>query len=381
MIMDTLRSVIVTALFSCMSHATHCGIMWYRLQHPKNKNEAFHSLWSVVIALLWELCSIIERLCPMMGNESIFFHNSDQEDIIMELRVLHYFLTIAREQSISGAAEFLHISQPTLSRQMKDMEDELGKQLFVRSNRKITLTQEGRILRKRAEEILDLVKKTEDEITLQDNVTEGDLYIGAGETHAVSVLIHAVQQLQKQQFQLRLHISSGDTKDVLDDLDKGLIDFGLVFGIFDKSKYDYIELPCKDTYGILMRKDSELAEKDVIVPEDLWDKPLICSRNSKNNEDNIFQWLQKDPTQLNIIATFNLLYNGSVMVENGIGYSFALDNIIHISDESSICFKPLEPPLRVGMTLIWKKYQIFSKASEKFLKQLQTVIANMEKDT
>ena len=132
----------------------------------------------------------------------------------MELRVLHYFLTIAREQSISGAAEFLHISQPTLSRQMKDMEDELGKQLFVRSNRKITLTQEGRILRKRAEEILDLVKKTEDEITLQDNVTEGDLYIGAGETHAVSVLIHAVQQLQKQQFQLRLHISSGDTKDV-----------------------------------------------------------------------------------------------------------------------------------------------------------------------
>ena len=105
----------------------------------------------------------------------------------MELRVLHYFLTIAREQSISGAAEFLHISQPTLSRQMKDMEDELGKQLFVRSNRKITLTQEGRILRKRAEEILDLVKKTEDEITLQDNVTEGDLYIGAGETHAVSV--------------------------------------------------------------------------------------------------------------------------------------------------------------------------------------------------
>lgn len=299
----------------------------------------------------------------------------------MELRVLHYFLTIAREQSISGAAEFLHISQPTLSRQMKDMEDELGKQLFVRSNRKITLTQEGRILRKRAEEILDLVKKTEDEITLQDNVTEGDLYIGAGETHAVSVLIHAVQQLQKQQFQLRLHISSGDTKAVLDDLDKGLIDFGLVFGIFDKSKYDYIELPCKDTYGILMRKDSELAEKDVIVPEDLWDKPLICSRNSKNNEDNIFQWLQKDPTQLNIIATFNLLYNGSVMVENGIGYSFALDNIIHISDESSICFKPLEPPLRVGMTLIWKKYQIFSKASEKFLKQLQTVIANMEKDT
>ena len=124
-------------------------------------------------------------------------------------------------------------------------------------------------------------------------MTEGDLYIGAGETHAVSILIHAVQQLQKQQFQLRLHISSGDTKDVLDDLDKGLIDFGLVFGIFDKSKYDYIELPCKDTYGILMRKDIELAEKDVIVPEDLWDKPLICSRNSKNNEDNISSGCKK----------------------------------------------------------------------------------------
>lgn len=294
----------------------------------------------------------------------------------MELRVLHYFLAIAREQSISGAAEYLHISQPTLSRQIKDMEDELGKQLFIRGNRKITLTEEGRILRKRAEEILGLVKKTEDEIALNDHITEGDIYIGAGETHAICTLVKGIQQLQQENLHIRLHVSSGDTKDVLDDLDKGLIDFGLVFGCFDKSKYDFIELPVKDTYGILMRKDCELAQKDVITPQDLWDKPLICSRNSIHSENDIFKWLKKDPSQLNIIATFNLLYNGSIMVESGIGYSFALDKIINVSGDSALCFRPLYPTLEAGMTLIWKKYQIFSKAAEKYLMQMQVFLSS-----
>lgn len=289
----------------------------------------------------------------------------------MELRVLQYFLAIAREQSISGAAEFLHISQPTLSRQIRDMEEELGKQLFIRGNRKITLTEEGMILRKRSEEILGLVKKTEDEIALSDDISEGDIYIGAGETHALHILADGAKELQKDYPNIRIHIASGDTIDVLEELDKGLIDFGLLFGSVDKSKYEYLNFPVKDTYGILMRKDSELAKKEVIMPEDLWDKPLICSRNSTYNENDIFKWLNKDSTELNIIATFNLLYNASIMVEAGIGYAFALDHIINVTGDSSLCFRPLYPCLDAGMSLIWKKYQIFSKAAEKYLIQMQ----------
>lgn len=289
----------------------------------------------------------------------------------MELRVLHYFLAIAHEQSISGAAEFLHISQPTLSRQIKDMEDELGKQLFIRGNRKITLTEEGMILRKRAEEILGLVKKTENEISLTDHIIEGDIYIGAGETYALHLLANAAQLLHLEHPNVHIHITSGDSTDVLEDLDKGLIDFGLIFGAIDKSKYEYLTLPIKDTYGILMRKDCELAKKEVITPEDLWNKPIICNRNSANNESDIIRWIKKDKSNINIIATYNLLYNASIMVEAGIGYAIALDKIINVSGNSALCFKPLNSALDAEMTFIWKKYQKFSKASDKYLKQMQ----------
>ena len=289
----------------------------------------------------------------------------------MELRVLQYFLAIAREQSISGAAEFLHVSQPTLSRQIRDMEDELGKQLFIRGNRKITLTEEGMILRKRSEEIIGLVKKTEDEIALSDDISEGDIYIGAGETHAIHILTDSAIQLQTSYPNIRFHIASSDTTDVLQELDRGLIDFGLLLGSIDKTKYEYLELPMKDIYGILMRKDSGLAEKEVITPEDLWDKPLICNRNSINHEDDIYKWLKRDQSEINIIATYNLLYNASIMVESGIGYAIALDNIINVTGDSKLCFRPLYPSLDARMSLVWKKYQIFSKAAEKYLIQMQ----------
>lgn len=289
----------------------------------------------------------------------------------MELRVLQYFLAIAREQSISGAAEFLHVSQPTLSRQIRDMEDELGKQLFIRGNRRITLTEEGMILRKRSEEILGLVKKTEEEISLTDDISEGDIYIGAGETHALHLLAEDAKRLHADYPNIRIHITSGDTTDVLEELDKGLIDFGLLFGKVDKTKYECLELPANDIYGVLMKKDSELAKKEVITREDLWDKPLICNRNSLKNEDEIFKWLKKDTSEINIIATYNLLYNASIMVEAGIGYALALDKIINVTGDSNLCFRPLSPILEANMSLVWKKYQIFSKPAEKYLFQLQ----------
>lgn len=291
----------------------------------------------------------------------------------MELRVLQYFLAVTREQSISGAAEALHLSQPTLSRQLKDMEDELGKQLMIRGNRKITLTEEGMILRKRAEEILELVQKTENEITVSDDIIAGDVYIGAGETDAVRLLAKAGKKLQEEYPDIHYHISSGDTTDVMENLDKGLIDFGLLFGTVDTSKYEYLEFPVKDVYGILMRKDSPLAKKDKISPKDLDDKPLIFNRNTRDG-DPLTSWLGKSLSELNVAATYNLLFNASLMVEEGLGYAFALDKIINTTGNNNLCFLPCKPQLEVGMSLIWKKYQIFPKAAKIFLEEFENLI-------
>lgn len=291
----------------------------------------------------------------------------------MELRVLQYFLAVTREQSISGAAEALHLSQPTLSRQLKDMEEELGKQLMIRGNRKITLTEEGMILRKRAEEILDLVQKAEHEITISDDVIAGDVYIGAGETDAVRLLAKAGKKVQMEYPNIHYHISSGDTTDVLENLDKGLIDFGMIFGPVDTSKYEYLEFPVKDEYGILMRKDSPLAKRDVIRPEDLQDKPIIFNRNTRDG-DLLTSWLGKSLSELNVAATYNLLFNASLMVDEGLGHAFALNKIINTIGNDNLCFIPCEPTLSIGMSLIWKKYQVFPKAAKKFLEEFQKLL-------
>ena len=295
----------------------------------------------------------------------------------MELRVLQYFLAVAREQSISGAAEFLHLSQPTLSRQLKDLEEELGKQLFIRGNRKITLTEEGVLLRKRAGEILELVKKTEQEIALSDDTVAGDIYIGAGETDAIRVIAKAAQQLQRKYPEVRLHIASGDAADVVEKLDKGLIDFGVLFDPQDLSKYNYLKIPEKDTWGVLMRRDAALAQKACIRPEDLWDKPLILSRQHREGSA-LLMWLNRSEADLHIVATYSLLYNGSILVDEGIGYAITLDRIIN-TNGSNLCFRPLAPTLQAGLCVGWKKYQVFTKAAELFLDSLQQTIRTTDR--
>ena len=295
----------------------------------------------------------------------------------MELRVLQYFLAVAREQSISGAAEFLHLSQPTLSRQLKDLEEELGKQLFIRGNRKITLTEEGVLLRKRAGEILELVKKTEQEIALSDDTVAGDIYIGAGETDAIRVIAKAAQQLQRKYPEVRLHIASGDAADVVEKLDKGLIDFGVLFDPQELSKYNYLKIPEKDTWGVLMRRDAALAQKACIRPEDLWDKPLILSRQHREGSA-LLMWLNRSEADLHIVATYSLLYNGSILVDEGIGYAITLDRIIN-TNGSNLCFRPLAPTLQAGLCVVWKKYQVFTKAAELFLDSLQQTIRTTDR--
>ena len=291
----------------------------------------------------------------------------------MEFRVLQYFLAAAREQSISGAAEYLHLSQPTLSRQLKELEEELGKQLFIRGNRRITLTEEGMILRKRAEEIVDLMQKTEKEIALNDAAIAGDIYIGAGETDAIRILARTARRLQENHPGIRLHIASGDSADVTEDLDKGLTDFGILFDPRDLSKYDYLKLPHQDTWGVLMRRDSPLAEKTAVAPEDLWDKPLILSRQHREGSA-LSMWLSRPEADLNITATYSLLYNGSILVEEGIGYALTLDKIINTCG-SSLCFRPLSPPLTANLCIVWKKYQVLTKAAELFLNTLNEEIS------
>lgn len=291
----------------------------------------------------------------------------------MELRVLQYFLAVTREQSISGAAEALHLSQPTLSRQLKEMEEELGKQLMIRGNRRITLTEEGMILRKRAEEIMSLVKKTENEISLSDGIIAGDITVGAGETDGVRFLAKAAQALQKHCPLIHLHIISGDKATITEELDRGLIDFGLMFGDVDTSKYEYIKLPYKDIWGVIMRRDSPLSKKEAVTAQDLMDKPLIISRQAFRNSE-LRDFFSCDQEKLNIVATYNLLFNGSLMVDEGMGYAISFDKIINVSGTSNLCFRPLEPKLESHMNIVWKKYQVFTKAAECFLQKLQEKI-------
>lgn len=290
----------------------------------------------------------------------------------MELRVLQYFLAVAREQSISAAAQSLHLSQPTLSTQLKALEQELGKQLLIRGSkgsRKVTLTEEGMILRKRAEEILDLVQKAEHEILLSADAIAGDVCIGAGESQAIRLFAKAAKELRTAYPDIHYHIFSGNSVYVMEQLEKGLIDFGLVYGPVDSTKYEALSIPVKDLWGVLMRKDDPLAEKEAIQAEDLWDKPLILS-NQKSGGWPLTSWLKRDPRRLNIVATYNLLFNASLLTSEGFGYTLCFDRLINTTGDSDLCFRPLSPRLESAASIVWKKYQILSKAAEKFLQQL-----------
>lgn len=291
----------------------------------------------------------------------------------MELRELKYFLAVAREQSISKAASSLFVTQPNLSRQMQNLEKEVGQRLFIRGTRKITLTEAGRLLYKRAEEIIELYNKTETELNKPITDMGGDIYIGGGESYVMGLIAKAAHEVQKDYPNVKFHLFSGDMVAVSEKLDKGLIDFGIFIEPADLSKYDYLRLPLTDTWGVLMRKDSPLAGKKYITPEDLRDEPLIRSKHSLGKSI-ISDWFKKSADELNIVATYNLLYNASILVEEGIGYAVGLDKIINTSGDSNLCFVPFYPKLESRLDIAWKKYQVFTKGAEIFLKKLQEIL-------
>lgn len=288
----------------------------------------------------------------------------------MELRELKYFLAVAREESVSKAAQALYVTQPNLSRQMQNLERELGQTLFIRGTRKITLTDAGRLLRKRAEEIMELYDKTEAELSVPSSDVSGDIYIGGGESYAMQIIARTARAVREEYPNVKFHLFSGDGATIAEMLDKGLIDFGVFIGVRDLSKYDSLRLPLYDTWGALMRKDSPLAAKDSVTPQDLSDKPLLLSRQSVSRSV-VTEWLGKSSDELNVVATGNLVYNMSLLVKEDLGYAITLDKLINTTGESELCFRPLYPELKSQLEIAWKKYQVFPKCAEIFLKYLQ----------
>ena len=293
----------------------------------------------------------------------------------MELRVLEYFLAVAREQNISRAAEYLHLTQPTLSRQLKNLEEEFGKQLLIRGKRKVTLTEDGIYFRKRAEEIVSLANRTEAELKSENDSITGDIYIGAGETDAIRHIARVVRKLQEEYRGVGFHIVSGDTTDLTERLDKGLFDFCLLMGNLDTLKYNYIGLPFRDRWGVLMRKDAPLAKQTAVRAEDLWDKPLIVSRQISNHTS-ILDWLGKPLSELSVAATYNLITNAAIMATEGMGYVLSIDKLVN-TEGSDLVFLPIEEERTLGMALVWKKYQRQSRVAEKFLQAFRQYISGI----
>ena len=295
----------------------------------------------------------------------------------MEIRVLKYFLTVAQIGNITKAANSMHLTQPTLSRQLQDLEKELGQKLFIRGNHSVSLTPEGMILRKRAEEIIELVEKTENEFSSIKDTISGDIFIGAGETKSIKLITDIMSNINKEYPQIKFHIVSGDSEDLSEKLDKGLLDFCIFIQPFDveqqSQKYDYVNLGEKDVWGILLREDDPLAKKKSIKVNDLINLPLLISRQAikKSFTNNpILNWFGEDFEKLNIAGTYNLIYNAAIMTESKIGYTLGLDRLIKDTVDSPLCFRPLSPKLEVEINIAWKKDQVFSKPSKLFLDEL-----------
>jgi len=270
---------------------------------------------------------------------------------------------------MSRAAERLHISQPTMSKQIKELETELGAKLFIRSNFSVRLTDAGMLLRKRAEDILDLVDKTTAEFHALDDVGSGEIFVGAAESESVKYFARAVKTIQEQYPGVRCNIFSGNMEDVTERLDKGLLDFAIIMSYVDLSKYNYLAVPASDTWGVIMRKDSPLAKKEAVTLDDLYGLPLICSRQWMDQD--FPQWFEGNTERLQIVATFNLVYNAAVMVREGIGYAISYDKLADTGEASDLCYRPLAGVPESEMYVVWRRYQTFTPVAELLLDELR----------
>lgn len=281
----------------------------------------------------------------------------------MELRVLNYFLAIAREENFTRAAQQLHVTQPTLSRQIAQLEEELGVELFVRSNHNIILTEDGMILKRRAQEILSLADKTKRDFLHRDENLEGVISIGSGEFQSTRYLTDCIAAFREKHPRVRYEMYSGNAGNIRDNIERGLLDIGLMSEPVDVHKYSFLSMPVKEQWGALVRNDSPLAEKKFIVPQDLAGMPLISPLGGFQ-ESSIGKWFGEYGNQINIIAKGNLLYNEALLVESNIGAVIGIKLNYHYEN---LRFIPLSPALEHGTVLAWKKEQIFSSATSAFI--------------
>lgn len=284
----------------------------------------------------------------------------------MEIRVLRYFLTVVREESITKASEVLHITQPTLSRQLSQMEEEVGVKLFNRGSRKITLTNEGILLRRRAEEILQLVDKTEKELIEQDEQIEGKISIGCGEIASVQLLPRLFQEFREKYPRISFDLFTATADSVKEQMDKGLIDVGLLLEPIDMERYDFIRLDIKERWVALMKPDDPLAQKEAVTAKDLASLPLILPRRM-NVQSELASWFGDYYEKLNVVFTSNLSTNSAIMVNNGLAYSLVIEGAVPFWDQSKITYRPLSPSLTATSVLAWKRGQPFSAAVTKFI--------------
>ena len=288
----------------------------------------------------------------------------------MEIRTLRYFLAVAREENMTKAAEILHVTQPTLSKALKSLEDELGKKLFTRRSFSIALTDEGMLLRDRAEDLVTMADKIEKEFLSLDEITGGDLYLGLAESYHIRYLAREIHRLKERYPLLQYHITSGDTEQVTEKLDKRLLDFAVVCETPDTRKYSYVQFPESDVWGLVMPADDPLAKKKTIRLDDLLGLPLFCSEQSWKND--VPRWCGERSAELHLEGSFRLAYNASMFVKEKLGYLLTFEHLIDTSSDSGLAFRPLSPRLESKLFLIWNKYQTFTPIADKFLQQLRS---------
>ena len=287
----------------------------------------------------------------------------------MEIRTLRYFLAVAREENMTRAAEILHVTQPTLSKALKSLEDELGKKLFIRHSFSIRLTEEGVLLRNRAEDLICMADKIEQEFISLDDISGGELYLGLAESYQIRYLARVIKEFKTRYPNLHYHITSGDTEQIADKLDKGLLDFLVLAELPDSRKYEYLAFPEMDVWGLVIPESDPLSEKDAIRAEALKGLPLFCSEQAWNGD--IKKWAGSSFSGMKLEGSFRLSYNGSVFAREGLGYLLTFRHLIDTSDGSGLVFRPLEPTLETTLYIVWNRYQTFTPIAERFLRQLK----------
>ena len=282
---------------------------------------------------------------------------------------MRYFLAVAREENMTRASETLHVTQPTLSKALKALEDELGKKLFERHSFSISLTEEGALLRDRAEDLVTMADKIEKEFVSLDDITGGELFLGLAESYQIKYIAEAIRELKNRCPKLRYHVTSGDTEQVADKLQKGLLDFVVLAEEPDPKKYEFIPLPKADVWGLVFPSDDPLAKKKTFKPKDLIGLPLFCSRQAWENE--IASWAEDLYNEYHLEGSFKLSYNGAIFAKAGLGYLLTFDGIVDTSEQSGLVFRPLSPKLETKLYLVWKKFQPLTPIAERFLEEIK----------